>query len=103
MRYKMCSMDKESTMAHPVSPYLRDRARGVLVGQACGDALGAQVEFSPRDTFVTPRNFADGGPHRLLAGQWTDDTAMAIHLAEYMIEHDDWKYAALMERWWSWY
>jgi ADP-ribosylglycohydrolase len=87
---------------------LHDRARGVVLGQACGDALGAQVEFKPRGTFKTPRDMKDGGPHRLKAGMWTDDTAMAVHLAEWLLEAN-WladrglpPAKDLMDRWVSW-
>lgn len=54
------------------------RAAGCLVGLAAGDALGAAVEFQPRDTFVPLTDMRAGGPHDLEAGQWTDDTSMAL-------------------------
>ena len=34
---------------------IKDRVVGCLLGQAVGDALGAQVEFRPRGTFKTPK------------------------------------------------
>ncbi|HVJ70722.1 MAG TPA: ADP-ribosylglycohydrolase family protein [Sphingomicrobium sp.] len=82
----------------------QDRARGVILGQACGDALGAQVEFRPRGTFKTPKDFANGGPHRLKAGMWTDDTIMAVHLAEYILKRGDRHNTTdLMNRWLAWF
>ena len=59
-----------------------DRCRGALLGLAIGDALGAAVEFRPPGTFPPVTGFRDGGPHRLEAGEWTDDTSMAIALAD---------------------
>lgn len=59
-----------------------DRCRGCFVGLAVGDALGAAVEFSAPATFRPVTGFRGGGPHGLAAGQWTDDTSMALALAD---------------------
>lgn len=61
---------------------LRDHRRGALLGLAVGDALGAAVEFQDPGTFEPVTGFRRGGPHRLDAGQWTDDTSMALALAD---------------------
>ena len=58
-----------------------DRYRGCLLGLACGDAVGTSVEFSPRGTFAPVTDMTGGGPFGLLAGEWTDDTSMALCLA----------------------
>ncbi|HEX8612100.1 MAG TPA: ADP-ribosylglycohydrolase family protein [Telluria sp.] len=60
----------------------RERYRGSLLGLACGDAVGTTVEFSPRGSFAPVTDMLGGGPFRLKAGQWTDDTSMALCLAE---------------------
>ena len=59
-----------------------DRCRGTLVGLACGDALGAAVEFMAPGDFVPVTGYRSGGPHRLNPGEWTDDTSMALALAD---------------------
>lgn len=59
-----------------------DRAVGCLLGLAVGDALGAAVEFRPPGSFPPVTGFRGGGPHGLAAGEWTDDTAMALALAD---------------------
>ena len=59
---------------------LRDRVEGVLVGTAAGDALGAPYEFQPPRGPGLPVEMAGGGPWQ--PGEWTDDTAMAIAIAE---------------------
>ena len=64
----------------------RDRARGALLGLACGDAVGTTVEFLPPGTFPLVTDMVGGGPFHLLAGQWTDDTSMALCLAESIID-----------------
>jgi ADP-ribosyl-[dinitrogen reductase] hydrolase len=57
-----------------------DRAAGVLVGLAAGDALGAGYEFGP--AFDGPVEMKGGGPFGWEPGEWTDDTQMAICIAE---------------------
>ena len=64
----------------------RDRFAGCLLGLAVGDALGAQVEFMARGTFPPVTDMVGGGPHQLPAGAWTDDTSMALCLAESLLE-----------------
>ncbi|WP_165074975.1 ADP-ribosylglycohydrolase family protein [Paludisphaera rhizosphaerae] len=59
-----------------------DRRRGALVGLAVGDALGAAVEFHRPGTFRPVVGYRDGGPHALGPGEWTDDTSMALALAD---------------------
>jgi ADP-ribosyl-[dinitrogen reductase] hydrolase len=67
-------------------PDVRDRARGALLGLALGDALGATVEFlTPgeiRATHGVHRDLTGGGWLRLKPGAVTDDTEMALALAQ---------------------
>lgn len=63
----------------------KDRYLGALVGLACGDAVGTTVEFSPRASFTPVTDMTGGGPFALQAGQWTDDTSMALCLAESLL------------------
>ena len=66
--------------------HLSDRYRGTLLGLAVGDALGTTLEFKRPGTFEPIINIVGGGPFRLKPGQWTDDTSMALCLAESLIE-----------------
>lgn len=59
----------------------RERAAGVLVGQACGDALGVPYEFSPPPRDGRPAMLG-GGLGGYAPGEWSDDTQMAICIAE---------------------
>ena len=61
---------------------LQDKQRGCLLGMAVGDALGAAVEFQPPGTFEPVTGYRAGGPHGLEPGEWTDDTSMALALAD---------------------
>ncbi len=65
---------------------IEDRAKGAMLGLAIGDAMGAPVEFRTRGKFAPVTGFRDGGPFKLKAGQWTDDTAMALCLAQSLID-----------------
>ena len=49
---------------------------------AVGDALGSAIEFRPPGSFPPVIDCRDGGPHNLKPGQWTDDTSMALVLAD---------------------
>ncbi|MEX2215958.1 MAG: ADP-ribosylglycohydrolase family protein [Phycisphaeraceae bacterium] len=61
------------------------RQRGTLLGLAIGDALGAAVEFRPPGSFEPVTGFRAGGPHGLNPGEWTDDTSMALALADSIV------------------
>lgn len=63
----------------------RDRALGCFLGLAVGDAVGAPVEFKPRDSFPPLTDMVGGGPFALEPGEWTDDTTMALCLAETLL------------------
>lgn len=68
-----------------------DRAQGCWLGQLAGDALGSQVEFQTPDAIAQRwpdgvRIIKDGGTFDTLAGQATDDSEMALHLARTLVE-----------------
>ena len=82
----------------------RDRARGALLGLAAGDAVGTTLEFERPGSFEPITDMVGGGPFRLSPGQWTDDTSMALCLAESLVIHGDHDPADQMRRyvrWWS--
>ena len=62
-----------------------DRAKGALIGLALGDALGTTLEFSRRDTRPPVTDLVGGGPFGLAAGEWTDDTSLALCLADSLL------------------
>ncbi|MBZ2183744.1 MAG: ADP-ribosylglycohydrolase family protein [Bryobacter sp.] len=81
----------------------RGRFRGALLGLAIGDAVGASVKFSPRGSFAPVIDMLGGGPFRLEAGRWTDDTSMALCLAESLIERRGMDLKDQMTRYVEWY
>lgn len=86
-------------------PTQRSRYLGALLGLACGDAVGTTVEFSGRGTFKPVTDMVGGGPFGLKPGQWTDDTSMALCLAESLLTKGKFDAADQMTRysnWWHW-
>ena len=81
----------------------RDRFRGCLVGLAAGDALGTTLEFNRPGTFEPIDDMIGGGPFPLEAGQWTDDTSMALCLATSLIEMDGFDPMDQMQRYVRWW
>jgi ADP-ribosyl-[dinitrogen reductase] hydrolase len=63
-----------------------DRAIGALLGLAVGDAVGTTLEFRPPGSFTPIADMVGGGPFGLAAGEWTDDTSMALCLAESILD-----------------
>lgn len=64
---------------------LEERYRGCLLGLAVGDALGSSLEFSYPGSFERISEMVGGGPFGLNPGEWTDDTSMALCIAESLI------------------
>jgi ADP-ribosyl-[dinitrogen reductase] hydrolase len=80
---------------------MRERARGCAVGAAVGDALGMPLEFGSRRT--PDRMVREMRSGRLPAGTFTDDTEMALALAESLLAHEPLDPADLAERFVAWY
>jgi ADP-ribosylglycohydrolase len=82
---------------------MKERYRGCLLGLAVGDAVGTTLEFTTPGTFEPITDMVGGGPFDLEAGQWTDDTSMALCLAESLILHQGFDPTDQMERYVRWY
>ena len=80
----------------------KDRSAGALIGLAVGDALGTTLEFQPPGTFEPLTDMVGGGPFNLQPGEWTDDTSMALCLAESLVERQGFDPLAQMERYLRW-
>ena len=83
-----------------------DRAVGVLLATAAGDALGAAYEFGPPRGPELEVSMAGGGSFGWEPGEWTDDTSMAIAIAEVAATgadlRDEEALDALARRWHEW-
>ncbi|RMO94393.1 ADP-ribosylglycohydrolase protein [Pseudomonas amygdali pv. morsprunorum] len=79
-----------------------DRSKGALLGLAIGDAVGTTLEFTSRDS-NTVTDMQGGGPFRLNAGEWTDDTSLALCLADCYLANGKLDYADYLNRLCRWY
>jgi ADP-ribosylglycohydrolase len=95
-------MDRPRMFWDAQSSALHDKIAGSVLGLAIGDALGAPVEFTPRGQFALVQSYQQGGRFNLPAGAWTDDTAMALCLADSLIENDGFDSADLLGRFCRW-
>jgi ADP-ribosyl-[dinitrogen reductase] hydrolase len=86
---------------------LQERARGVLLGLACGDALGRPVEFKSADQIATEHGTVTemlrNGSHRQPAGTITDDTEMALCIARSLADHGEFVPEDVADRFIEWY
>jgi len=84
-----------------------DRARGVLYGIACGDALGRPVEFKSASAISTEHGRLDEmvghGTWNQPAGTITDDTEQALCIARSLAEQQEFDPADIAERFVAWY
>lgn len=83
-----------------------NRAVGVLVATAAGDALGAPYEFEPPRGPEQEVAMVGGGSFGWAPGEWTDDTSMALAIAEVAATgaelRDEAAQTAIVERWYGW-
>ncbi|HTN15595.1 MAG TPA: ADP-ribosylglycohydrolase family protein [Sphingomonadaceae bacterium] len=82
---------------------IRNRAMGAMLGLAVGDALGTTLEFRPRDSYPRLMDMVGGGPFGLEPGVWTDDTSMALALAESLAACGSLDETELMQRFVRWH
>jgi ADP-ribosyl-[dinitrogen reductase] hydrolase len=89
-----------------LTPAQLDRAVGALLGTAAGDSLGAPYEFGPPRGPELEVALVGGGSFAWEPGQWTDDTSMAIAIAEVAATGADLRtdqaQDAIVKRWYEW-
>ena len=83
-------------------PSIQGRYRGALLGLAACDAVGTTLEFKPPGIFEPITGMVGGGPFGLEPGQWTDDTSMALCLAESLVEQREFDPADQVSRYVRW-
>ncbi|WP_205739089.1 ADP-ribosylglycohydrolase family protein [Vreelandella venusta] len=79
------------------------RYLGSLLSLAAGDALGTTLEFCIRDQHPLHTEMRGGGVFNVAPGEWTDDTAMALCLAESLVNRqsfDPHDQLSRYVRWW---
>ncbi len=81
---------------------LRSRFQGAMLGLAVGDALAAATQFRRPGSFTPVGDLLGGGPFDLPRGAWSDDTAMALCLAESLVECEGFDAHDQLERYRRW-
>lgn len=91
---------------------LEDKIKGVLFGQAIGDALGLGTEFMtkaeaqryyPNGLYDYSQIIKDYHRSRWQSGDWTDDTEMLLCIAKAIIENKDINKLAIAEEFKKWF
>lgn len=90
-----------------IPPSTLSRAQGCLLGQLAGDSLGSLVEFQTPNQIARQypngvRQLADGGVWKILAGQPTDDSEMALMLARSLVKEGRFDPAKVKEAYLFW-
>jgi ADP-ribosyl-[dinitrogen reductase] hydrolase len=81
---------------------LRERFLGALLGLAAGDAVAAATQYRRPGTFVPVGDLLGGGPFDLPRGGWSDDTAMALCLADSLLATEGFDARDQVERYQRW-
>jgi ADP-ribosyl-[dinitrogen reductase] hydrolase len=81
----------------------RDRYQGCLLRLAVGVALVTTVELCRPGSFIPVNEIIGGGPLNLKPGEWTDETSMALCLAESLITKEEFDPIDQLERYLEWY
>lgn len=82
---------------------IRDKFSGAILGLAVGDAVGVPLEFKNPGTFQPVNDMIGGGPFNLQPGMWTDDTSLALCLAESLTEKEKFDPRDQLQRYLKWY
>mmetsp|Transcript_69676 Transcript_69676/g.123345 ORF Transcript_69676/g.123345 Transcript_69676/m.123345 type:complete len:460 (-) Transcript_69676:61-1440(-) len=102
---------KQQLVQEAVSDSFLNRAMGCMQGMAVGDALGHPFEFQPaQDTPVgahfelkTMTFHQESNAFRLQRGQWTDDAAMGLCMADSLILRRGFDGSDMRVRFWCWW
>jgi ADP-ribosylglycohydrolase len=81
---------------------LRERFLGALSGLAIGDAVAAATQYRRPGSFTPVGDLIGGGPFALPRGGWSDDTAMALCLADSLLAFNGFDARDQVERYTRW-
>jgi len=80
----------------------RNEALGMMVGLFVGDALGAPLEFTDPNTGTPLTEMVGGGVHNVDPGEWTDDGAMSLAIAEAYLSYKRFAPGAIAQNFKQW-
>ena len=81
----------------------KNKLIGSFIGLAIGDAMGAPIEFKQRGSFIPVTSYRSGGKFNLKAGSYTDDTAMALCLAQSLLKREGFDAIDQLNRYVEWW
>ena len=96
-------MANSDTLCHMANSDTLSHIHGSLLGLAVGDAIGTTVETMPSGSFEPLTDMIGGGKFSVLPGQWTDDTSMALCVAESAVECQGYNPIDQLIRFCGWY
>lgn len=79
-----------------------NNAIGMFMGLFIGDALGAPLEFTDPNTGNPLKDMVGGGVHETAPGEWTDDGAMAMAIADAYIGYKRFAPGAIAQNFKQW-
>ena len=79
-----------------------NNAIGMFMGLFIGDALGAPLEFTEPNTGNPLKDMVGGGVHETSPGEWTDDGAMAMAIADAYISYKRFAPGAIAQNFKQW-
>lgn len=81
---------------------VRERFHGALLGLAVADAVAAATQYRKPGSFAPVSDMLGGGPFDLPRGGWSDETAMALCLADSLLECNGFNARDQVERYRRW-
>lgn len=82
---------------------LEQQYQGCLMGLAVGDAVGHDGRIQTTGHFPLVEDMVGGGPFGLNPGEWTDDTSMALCLADSLLTCEGFDARDQMDRYVRWW
>lgn len=79
-----------------------DQVVGMVVGLFVGDALGAPYEFIPACDIPSKVVMTSGGIHNVSLGEYTDDGAMAMAIADAYVTHKNFEPSTIANNFIKW-
>jgi len=75
-----------------------DKIKGCLIGLA----IGVHLEFTAPGSFIPITDYTEGNPYSIPKGYWTDDTSMALCMADSLIEKKGFDAEDIMKKFCEW-
>ena len=81
----------------------KNEAMGMFIGLFVGDSMGAPLEFTKPNTGKPVTTMIGGGVHGMAVGEFSDDGAMALAIADAYIQEEGFNATAIQRNFIDWY